>query len=59
MSADPKLDLLHSIPLFARLGRIEVRHDSGSTVVLHVGLPAEGDQLREALRAAARRDVTG
>jgi GNAT superfamily N-acetyltransferase len=47
------------LALFARLGRIEVRHDSGSTVVLHVGLPAETDRLREALRAAARRDVTG
>jgi GNAT superfamily N-acetyltransferase len=47
------------LELFARLGRIEVRHDSGSTVVLHVALPAEADQLREALRAAGRRDVTG
>ena len=47
------------LALFARLGRIEVRHDSGSTVVLHVSLPAESDRLRQALRSAARRDVTG
>jgi GNAT superfamily N-acetyltransferase len=47
------------LALFARLGRIEVRHDSGSTVMLHVELPAEPDRLREALRAAGRRDVTG
>jgi RimJ/RimL family protein N-acetyltransferase len=47
------------LALFARLGRIEVRHDSGSTVMLHVELPAEPERLREALRAAGRRDVTG
>ena len=47
------------LALFARLGHIEVRHDSGSTVFLHVRLPPESEQLRQALRAAARRDVTG
>jgi RimJ/RimL family protein N-acetyltransferase len=46
------------LALFARLGRIEVRHDSGSTTVVHVALPAQAEQLREALRSAARRDVT-
>src|SRR5215208_4031474 len=35
------------LALFARLGRIEVRHDSGSTVALHVALPAEPERLRE------------
>lgn len=43
------------LALFARLGRIEVRHDTGSTVVLHVELPADSGPLREALRSAARR----
>jgi GNAT superfamily N-acetyltransferase len=46
------------LALFARLGRMEVRHDSGSvtrlTVRLEVGKPAA---LRDALRAAASGEV--
>jgi GNAT superfamily N-acetyltransferase len=46
------------LALFAHLGRIEVRHDSGTTVRLTVQLPTSGDGLRAALRAAAAGGVT-
>jgi hypothetical protein len=37
---------------------MELRHDSGSTMRLHVRLDTSGwDALKEALRAAARGDV--
>lgn len=46
--------------LFARLGRMEVRHDSGTTVRLNVRLRADArGELHEALRAAASGDVSG
>ncbi len=48
------------LALFARLGRMEVRHDSGTTTRLTVHLPADGTAgLREALRAAATGEVRG
>ena len=48
------------LALFARLGRIEIRHDSGGTVALRVGLdPADPACLREALRAAAGAATVG
>lgn len=46
------------LALFARLGEMEVRHDSGTTVRLAVRLPTSGESLRRALRAAACGDVT-
>ena len=46
------------LALFARLGKMELRHDSGSTMRLRVSLDVSGwEELREALRAAARGDV--
>lgn len=45
--------------LFARLGRMEVRHDSGTTARLNVRLSTTADdRLRDALRAAAAGDVS-
>lgn len=47
------------LALFARLGRMEVRHDSGTTVRLNVCLRADcPGELHEALRAAASGDVS-
>jgi GNAT superfamily N-acetyltransferase len=43
--------------LFGRLGRLEVRHDSGATMRIRVCLPVDGTQLHDALRAAASGDV--
>ena len=46
------------LALFARLGRIDVRHDEGATARLNVCLDvAGGDQLHEALRAAASGEI--
>jgi GNAT superfamily N-acetyltransferase len=47
------------LSLFSRIGRMEVRHDSGTTVRLNVCLATSGDGLRRALRAAAAGDVSG
>lgn len=45
--------------LFARLGRMEVRHDSATTARLSVWLSTTAeDRLRDALRAAAAGDVS-
>jgi GNAT superfamily N-acetyltransferase len=41
------------LALFARLGEMEIRHDEGGTVRIHVRLPADDDCLREALKAVA------
>ena len=41
------------LALFARLGRMEVRHDSGSVAHINVCLPTDRGRLREALKAAA------
>lgn len=46
------------LALFARLGRMEVRHDSGTTVRLSVRLSTSGDGLHQALRAAAAGGVS-
>ncbi len=46
------------LALFGRLGRMEVRHDSGTTIRIDVCLDCEGDALRQALRAAAAGDVS-
>jgi RimJ/RimL family protein N-acetyltransferase len=46
------------LALFARLGRMEVRHDAGTTTRLSVSLEvARPGELRDALRAAASGDV--
>ncbi len=47
------------LALFSRLGRMEVRHDSGTTVRLSVCLATNGSSLHDALRAAASGDVSG
>lgn len=42
------------LELFARLGRVDVQHDTGTTAQLNVCLSTlADDRLREALRAAA------
>jgi GNAT superfamily N-acetyltransferase len=46
------------LALFARLGRMEVEHDSGTTTRIVVSLATDGDVLRTALRHAAAGDVT-
>jgi GNAT superfamily N-acetyltransferase len=46
------------LALFGRLGRMDIRHDAGTTVRLTVALPTDhSDCLREALRAAAAGSV--
>lgn len=46
------------LALFGRLGKMEVRHDAGTTLRIDVCLDCEGGALREALRAAASGDVS-
>ncbi len=46
------------LALFGRLGRMEVRHDAGTSIRIDVCLDCEGDSLRQALRAAAAGDVS-
>lgn len=46
------------LALFAHLGRMEVRHDSGTTIRLSVRLATDGSGLRDALRAAASGGVS-
>lgn len=46
------------LALFGRLGRMEVRHDTGTTARIDVRLDCDGAVLRQALRAAAAGDVS-